>query len=94
MYVHKYFVSGGFLWKLRCQVSYLSQSNQERAGALDLHSSGFGGSRELYPDQERQEGSSHCGSAVMNQTSMHEDVGAIPGLAQWFKDLVLPQAAV
>ena len=27
-------------------------------------------------------GSSHCGSVVMNMTSIHEDAGSIPGLAQ------------
>ena len=27
---------------------------------------------------------------VMNPTSIREDVGLIPGLAQWVKDLVLP----
>ena len=30
--------------------------------------------------------SSHCGSAVMNPTSIHQDVGSIPGLGQQVKD--------
>ena len=34
--------------------------------------------------------SSCCGSAVMNLTSIHEDMGLIPGPAEWVKDPVLP----
>ena len=38
------------------------------------------------------DGSSHRGSAVMNPTNIHKDAGLIPGLSQWVKDPVLPQA--
>ena len=30
------------------------------------------------------------GSAIMNPTSIYEDVGLIPDPAQWVKDLALP----
>ena len=37
--------------------------------------------------------SSHCGSVVTNPTSIHEDVGLIPGPAQWVGDPALPRAS-
>ena len=37
--------------------------------------------------------SSYCGSVVMNPTSMHEDLGSIPVLTQWAKDLELLSGA-
>ena len=38
----------------------------------------------------KEDTGSHCGLAVMCLTSVHEDVGSIPGLTQWVKDLELP----
>ena len=43
---------------------------------------------------KREYWSSCHGSLVMNPTSIHEDAGLIPDLAQWVKSLALPWAVV
>ena len=52
----------------------------------------------IYPDkpfiQKGTCGVPFLGSAVTNLISIHEDLGLIPGLTQWIKDLVLPLAMV
>ena len=41
--------------------------------------------------RKSNEGRSHHASAVTNLTSIHEDKGSIPGLAQRVKDPVWPE---
>ena len=54
----------------------------------------------IYPEmclknqKQKHVRSSYHGSAEMNSNSIHEDVGLIPGLAQWVKDPASWRAAV
>ena len=45
-------------------------------------------------EKKKQTRSSYCGAAETNPTSIHEDVGLIPGLDQWVEDPTLPWAVV
>ena len=44
----------------------------------------------VVPVQSKMLQSSHCGPGSINPTSIHEDEGSIPGLAQRVKDPALP----
>ena len=46
--------------------------------------------RQKDKNQNKQKESSSYGTAEMNPASIHENVGLIPGLAQWVGDLALP----
>ena len=49
---------------------------------------------EYYLSHEKEQGVPAVAQWVKSPTSIHDDMGLTPDLAQWLKDLVLLQAAV
>ena len=73
---------------LRTMSGYLQHSN-ERKKYVYLYVQ-LGPLAVQWEKKSEWSGSSPHGSVVMNPTSIHKDLGSIPGLAEWVKDLALP----
>ena len=66
------------------------ESSRAEIGTLVCLTSETKLEEEIIKAKEIDTGSSLHGAAEMNLTRIHEDVGWIPGLAQWVGDPALP----
>ena len=87
---------------------YSSHFNLQQPGAFYILSQGWGGGEKgeagevVLANYEKLQsylktpwlGVPVVAQPVKNMTSIHEDSGLIPGLAQWVEDLALPQAVM
>ena len=60
-----------------------------------LHATGLAPPKKKFKKKRKEKrGAPTVAQWVKNQTSVLENLGLIPGLTQWGKDLALPQAVV
>ena len=79
----KFLIKGGHISVLPmlCPLNSLGFSSRNGTSRRD---------RSTEPGLEICDRSSHCGSVLTKLTTIHEDVGSVPGPTQWVKDPVLP----
>ena len=84
-YVLQHFISQNLETEWACPLEQRKESSNKHL----FGSGNFSGQHIPWVYQKIRIWSSRHGSVVMNPTSIHEDTGSIPCLAQWVKDLAM-----
>ena len=85
-------------WEFKTVTINMLRTVTDKGDRMQLHTGNASRGMEILRKNQKEmlqikitvTGSSLCGTAVMNQTRIHEDMGLIPGPAQWFNESTLP----